>query len=280
MFLFIALCVVESVITKVTGVVGGQVTIQCSYADKWYERSNDKYFCRKKCDSYNDILVQTQKNKNYIERGRYGIHDNRNGDFTVTIKNLVKSDSGTYWCGLDRSIKDSYQEVPTTTFLSLSSSPSSSSLPSSPSSSSSSSPSSSTLNGSVMSLSDVIEYGLFVVLSVILFSPPLQGCHGDGDYEEIKECPLRSGSATTTIYATANLPTSLSDSPHYATVNFHKNPSSPNKATAAIAKEGTSSYDYATVNFGQSPVYSSVNHPHSSSESPPIYSTVSKPRDT
>eukprot|EP00063_Salmo_salar_P062562 XP_014037397.1 PREDICTED: CMRF35-like molecule 1 [Salmo salar] len=106
-----ALCVVESVITKATGVVGGQVTIQCSYADKWFVKSNDRYFCRKKCDSYNDILVQTQKNKNYIERGRYTIHDYRNGDFTVTIKNLMKSDSGTYWCGLDRYIKDSYQEV-------------------------------------------------------------------------------------------------------------------------------------------------------------------------
>uniref|UniRef100_A0A674BQF7 Ig-like domain-containing protein n=1 Tax=Salmo trutta TaxID=8032 RepID=A0A674BQF7_SALTR len=110
-FCFTALCVVESVITKATGVVGGEVTIQCSYADKWFVKSNDKYFCRKKCDSYNDILVQTQKNKNYIERGRYTIHDKRNGDFTVTIKNLVKSDSGTYWCGVDRSIKVSYQEV-------------------------------------------------------------------------------------------------------------------------------------------------------------------------
>uniref|UniRef100_A0A674BQ96 Immunoglobulin domain-containing protein n=1 Tax=Salmo trutta TaxID=8032 RepID=A0A674BQ96_SALTR len=106
-----ALCVVESVITKATGVVGGEVTIQCSYADKWFVKSNDKYFCRKKCDSYNDILVQTQKNKNYIEKGRYTIHDKRNGDFTVTIKNLMKSDSGTYWCGVDRSIKVSYQEV-------------------------------------------------------------------------------------------------------------------------------------------------------------------------
>ncbi|KAK6300994.1 hypothetical protein J4Q44_G00290920 [Coregonus suidteri] len=105
------LCVVESAITKVTGVVGGKVTIRCSHADKWFGKSNDKYFFGKKCDSYNDILVQTQKNKNYMERGRYAIHDNRDGDFTVTIKNLMKSDSGTYWCGVDRSIKDSYQEV-------------------------------------------------------------------------------------------------------------------------------------------------------------------------
>ncbi|XP_071202662.1 location of vulva defective 1-like [Salvelinus alpinus] len=110
-FCFTSLCVVESVITKVTGVVGGQVTIQCSYADTWFVKSIDKYFCRKKCDSYNDILVQTQNNKNYIERGRYAIHDNRYGDFTVTIKNLMKTDSGTYWCGVERYGPDTYQEV-------------------------------------------------------------------------------------------------------------------------------------------------------------------------
>uniref|UniRef100_A0A4W5PVM5 Uncharacterized protein n=1 Tax=Hucho hucho TaxID=62062 RepID=A0A4W5PVM5_9TELE len=64
------------------------------------------------------------------------------------------------------------------------------------------------------------------------------GCHGDGDYEEIKERPLRSdsGAVTTTIYATANLPTSHSDSPHYATVNFHKNSNGPNEPTATITK--------------------------------------------
>ncbi|XP_045061789.1 CMRF35-like molecule 5 [Coregonus clupeaformis] len=106
-----ALCVVESAITKVTGVVGGKVTIRCSHADKWFGKSNDKYFCGKKCDSYNDVLVKTQKNKNYIERGRYAIHDYRDGGFTVTIKNLMKSDSGTYWCGVERFGLDSFQEV-------------------------------------------------------------------------------------------------------------------------------------------------------------------------
>ncbi|KAK6301003.1 hypothetical protein J4Q44_G00291010 [Coregonus suidteri] len=108
------------------------------------------------------------------------------------------------------------------------------------------------------------------------------GCHGDGDYEEIKERPLQSDSdaATTTIYATANLPTSHSDSPHYASVNFHKNTSGPNEARVTITEEGTSSCDYASVNFGQSPAYSTVNNPHSSSEAPPIYSTVGKPTHT
>ncbi|XP_070976373.1 CMRF35-like molecule 8 [Oncorhynchus clarkii lewisi] len=110
----------------------------------------------------------------------------------------------------------------------------------------------------------------------------IEGCHGDGHYEEIKDRPLQSssGSETPTIYATANLPTSPSDSLNYASVNFHKDPSCPNEATVAIAKKSTCSGDYATVNISQNPAYSIVIHPHSSSEAPPIYSTVSKSRDT
>ncbi|XP_070964901.1 CMRF35-like molecule 8 [Oncorhynchus clarkii lewisi] len=197
-------------------------------------------------------------------------------------------------------------DPPTTTFLS----------PSSSSSSSSSSPPSS-LNGSGTSVVIMGSGSLVVLLLVISLiivyrgkynkvtgsvssthrvSPDTVnndgGCHGDGDYEEIMERPLQSDSdaATSTIYATANLPTSRSESPHYASVNFHKIPSGPNEATAtitkegscpneditAITKEGTSSCDYATVNC-QSPTYSTVNHPHCSSEAPPISSTGSIP---
>ncbi|XP_045565601.1 uncharacterized protein DDB_G0271670 isoform X3 [Salmo salar] len=184
-----------------------------------------------------------------------------------------------------------------------------------------SSSSSSSLNGSGTSVVIMVSVSLVVLLLVISLiivcrwkykkatgsvssthrvSPDTGnnegGCHGDGDYEEIMERPLQSDSdaATFTIYATANLPTSHSDSLHHDSVNFHKNPSSPNEArvtitkegscsneaTAAIAKEDTSSCDYATVNYGQSPTYSTVNHPHSSSEAPPIYSTGSIPIDT
>eukprot|EP00063_Salmo_salar_P070400 XP_014045235.1 PREDICTED: CMRF35-like molecule 5 [Salmo salar] len=94
-----------------------------------------------------------------------------------------------------------------------------------------------------------------------------EGCHGDGDSEEIKNRPLQSssGSETTTIYSTAKLPTSPSDSLNYASVNFHQNPSCLNEARVAFSKVATSSGDYAAVNIGQSPTYSTV-----------IYSTVNQ----
>ncbi|KAL1005439.1 hypothetical protein UPYG_G00059140 [Umbra pygmaea] len=90
-----------------------------------------------------------------------------------------------------------------------------------------------------------------------------EGCHGDDEYEEIKEPPLESEtvSATTTIYATATLPRNTSDSVHYASVNFNKNLGYHKEVTASISKEKPSSSIYATVEGGQSSTYSIVNHP-------------------
>ncbi|XP_071246055.1 CMRF35-like molecule 8 [Salvelinus alpinus] len=90
---------------NVKGVVGGHVMFGCSFT---LAANNNKYFCRGTC-SDRDILVKTKGSKN-VSQDRYSIEDK--GDvFYVTIKNLMKTDSGTYWCGVDRSIKDSYQEV-------------------------------------------------------------------------------------------------------------------------------------------------------------------------
>uniref|UniRef100_A0AAZ3QZF8 Immunoglobulin domain-containing protein n=1 Tax=Oncorhynchus tshawytscha TaxID=74940 RepID=A0AAZ3QZF8_ONCTS len=98
-----ALCVVESAVTK--EVVGGQVTVGCSFT---LAGNNNKYFCKGTC-SGGDILVETNGSKN-VSQGRYSIEDNRDGVFYVTIKNLRKSDSGTYWCGVERYGLDTYQE--------------------------------------------------------------------------------------------------------------------------------------------------------------------------
>ncbi|XP_055762519.1 uncharacterized protein LOC129839232 [Salvelinus fontinalis] len=109
-----ALCVVESDVMNVKGVVGGHVMFGCSFT---LAANNNKYFCRGTC-SDRDILVKTKGSKN-VSQDRYSIEDK--GDvFYVTIKNLMKTDSGTYWCGVDRSIKDSYQEVHLTVIFGLS----------------------------------------------------------------------------------------------------------------------------------------------------------------
>uniref|UniRef100_A0A3P8YCS1 Immunoglobulin domain-containing protein n=1 Tax=Esox lucius TaxID=8010 RepID=A0A3P8YCS1_ESOLU len=85
---------------------GGQVRFHCSF--KWAS-SNNKYFCKKTC-SGEDILVETDGSKNETQ-GRYSIEDYGNGHITVTIKDLKKSDSGTYWCGVERVGLDTYLSI-------------------------------------------------------------------------------------------------------------------------------------------------------------------------
>uniref|UniRef100_A0A8C7USJ1 Immunoglobulin V-set domain-containing protein n=1 Tax=Oncorhynchus mykiss TaxID=8022 RepID=A0A8C7USJ1_ONCMY len=290
---------------------GGKAEIRCPYREEW--RSHQKYLCKgskMECITFlgdNDIETEDEERSS---KWRYSLQDDKGVRvFIVTITNLMSDDAGTYWCGVERFGLDPevYGVSPT-----LFSPPTATSQPTanSISPSSVSSPSSiltSTHNSSDTSVVIIVsgtQVMLLLVLVVSLFivyrwkcnketvdssasrlntdtGTNSEGCHGDGDYEEIKDRPLQSssGSVTTTIYATANLPTSPTDSLNYANVNFHKDPSCPNEATVAIAKEGTSPGYYATVNIGQSPAYSTVNHPHSTSEAPPIYYTVSKPRD-
>uniref|UniRef100_A0A4W5K7G5 Immunoglobulin V-set domain-containing protein n=1 Tax=Hucho hucho TaxID=62062 RepID=A0A4W5K7G5_9TELE len=82
----VTLCVVVSAVINVKGVVGEQGTC-----------------------SGKDILVKTKGSKN-VTQDRYRMEDK--GDvFYVTFKNLRKTDSGTYWCGVDRPIKDTFQAV-------------------------------------------------------------------------------------------------------------------------------------------------------------------------
>ncbi|XP_010900994.2 CMRF35-like molecule 8 [Esox lucius] len=105
--ILLALCPAGSEVLTVTGVVGGRVVIKCKHT---FASNNDKYFCKDSCTG-SDILIQTTDNKNYTEKGRYSIFDFKSGDVTVTIKDLKRPDSGTYWCGVMRVVLDSYQEV-------------------------------------------------------------------------------------------------------------------------------------------------------------------------
>ncbi|XP_053713308.1 CMRF35-like molecule 1 [Synchiropus splendidus] len=85
-----------------TGKEGEDITITCSHS---YAYSNTKYFCRGACE-YKDVLI-TSKGPN---TAKYHITD-RGDDFDVTIYNLVVNDSGTYWCGVERLLKDTYNKV-------------------------------------------------------------------------------------------------------------------------------------------------------------------------
>uniref|UniRef100_A0A8C9S2R4 Immunoglobulin domain-containing protein n=1 Tax=Scleropages formosus TaxID=113540 RepID=A0A8C9S2R4_SCLFO len=92
---------------EVTGHVGQDVTVQCSHT---LARSNGKYFCKGHCSRDADVLIKSESQSNK-KIGRFSLYDNGTGTFWVTITGLKKTDTGTYWCAVDRAIRDTFTEV-------------------------------------------------------------------------------------------------------------------------------------------------------------------------
>lgn len=100
--------------TKVTsaqrhfyGLAGQSITIECYFSSskKW------KIFCKEKCEEGN-ILIETQLSSDH--HGRYSTEYKYKYEYeykyilSVSIRSLIKSDSGRYTCGLGQ-YPSSYQ---------------------------------------------------------------------------------------------------------------------------------------------------------------------------
>ncbi|XP_057572311.1 CMRF35-like molecule 8 [Hippopotamus amphibius kiboko] len=86
---------------RVTGTVGGSLSVECRYEKEFID--NNKYFCKSLCLSPWRI-VQTSKSEREVRRGPVSIRDHpANLTFTVTLERLREDDAGTYWCGIDTS---------------------------------------------------------------------------------------------------------------------------------------------------------------------------------
>ncbi|KAL1281369.1 hypothetical protein QQF64_000172 [Cirrhinus molitorella] len=93
----------------VTGLLGGQINITCTYKEK--HRENAKYFCKGLWFTCSDLIKTVIKDK-WVDSGRFSLYDNtREAVFTVTIRDLSEQDSGMYYCAVDKSGIDTYTEV-------------------------------------------------------------------------------------------------------------------------------------------------------------------------
>ncbi|XP_050923581.1 CMRF35-like molecule 5 [Lates calcarifer] len=121
-----------------TGTEGGNITVTCSFIFS----GRKKIFCKNECTEDKDILIETEENR--AQSGRYSI-EYKEGFYPVsstllfvTITQLTKSDSGWYWCGLERGdFPSGYDEIylrvtdaPTTSIPDCTLPPFSTSLPS------------------------------------------------------------------------------------------------------------------------------------------------------
>ncbi len=89
--------------TDIHGYTGKDATITCSHG---WASSNIKYFCRDPCGK-GVFLVKSDQ----TPKGRYTLKDHGAGSFTVSITDLHESDSGMYWCGVERYGPDTFKKV-------------------------------------------------------------------------------------------------------------------------------------------------------------------------
>ncbi|XP_068583357.1 CMRF35-like molecule 3 isoform X2 [Cebidichthys violaceus] len=90
--------------------VGENVTIRCSDWDVWISvKDNVKYFCDSPCTEDHHIIIKAAYGDTTY-KNRLKLYNEGEG-LLVTFTNLQKSDSKTYFCGVERSGRDSFIKV-------------------------------------------------------------------------------------------------------------------------------------------------------------------------
>ncbi|XP_036416251.1 CMRF35-like molecule 1 [Colossoma macropomum] len=94
-------------VLKLKGRVDDHLSFSCYHS---WASTNIKYFCRWDCTD-KEVLIRSNGVGKIAQKGRYSLYDRGGGRVTITITGLWKSDSGRYWCGVERSGLDTFQEV-------------------------------------------------------------------------------------------------------------------------------------------------------------------------
>ncbi|XP_059527073.1 polymeric immunoglobulin receptor-like isoform X2 [Myotis daubentonii] len=95
-------CLSLSCPRRVTGTVGGSLSVQCRYEKKYTD--HNKYWCKGPwLPPLTRKTVETTESQREVRSGRVSIRDHpATLTFTVTLESLTEGDGGTYWCGMDR----------------------------------------------------------------------------------------------------------------------------------------------------------------------------------
>ncbi|XP_040091864.1 CMRF35-like molecule 6, partial [Oryx dammah] len=83
---------------RVTGIVGGSLSVECRYRERF--RDDNKFWCKPPC-VLSPKIVETTESEKEVRRGRVSIRDRpANLTFTVTLESLREEDAGRYLCGI------------------------------------------------------------------------------------------------------------------------------------------------------------------------------------
>nr|KAF6415247.1 CD300c molecule [Molossus molossus] len=107
---------------RVTGTVGGSLSVQCRYKGKFTDMK--KYWCKSPCKSLMKMMVETTETQRAVRSGRVSLRDHpENLTFTVTLGNLSEGDAGTYWCGIQRPQRERLADLSFSVVVSVSPAP-------------------------------------------------------------------------------------------------------------------------------------------------------------
>ncbi|XP_055264651.1 CMRF35-like molecule 8 isoform X4 [Moschus berezovskii] len=99
LLLWVPGCLSLSGPSRVTGIVGGSLSVECQYREEFI--NNYKYWCKPPCVLLWKMM-QTTESAREVRRDRMSIRDYpANLTFTVTLESLREEDAGTYWCGIN-----------------------------------------------------------------------------------------------------------------------------------------------------------------------------------
>ncbi|XP_052514741.1 CMRF35-like molecule 8 [Budorcas taxicolor] len=99
LLLWVPGCLSLSGPSRVTGIVGRSLSVECQYQKKFI--SNNKYWCKPFC-LLSPKIVETTESEREVTRGHVSIRDHpANLTFTVTLRSLREEDAGTYQCGIN-----------------------------------------------------------------------------------------------------------------------------------------------------------------------------------
>ncbi|XP_047669179.1 polymeric immunoglobulin receptor-like [Tachysurus fulvidraco] len=95
---------------EVTAYSGGGILIKCKYDTEYKDKQ--KYFCKGSMPSCTGQIKSGDKNQ-WVNSGRFSLFDDtKSSEFWVMIRELTVQDTGTYQCGVDRTlVKDIYTPV-------------------------------------------------------------------------------------------------------------------------------------------------------------------------
>ncbi|XP_070630239.1 CMRF35-like molecule 6 isoform X2 [Bos indicus] len=90
-------CFLLSGPSRVTGIMGGSLNMECRYQEEFID--DNKFWCTSRCLWK---TVETRESAREVRRGCVSIRDHPASlTFTVTLESLREEDAGMYWCGID-----------------------------------------------------------------------------------------------------------------------------------------------------------------------------------